>query len=47
MYGKKYWGVERTTFIVAPDGKIARVLTKVKPGGHDAMVLKALEELSR
>jgi peroxiredoxin Q/BCP len=47
MYGKKYWGVERTTFIVGPDGKVARVLPKVKPGEHDALVLKGLEELSR
>jgi len=45
-YGKKYWGVERTTFIVGPDGKVARVLPRVKPGEHDALVLAALEELS-
>ncbi len=46
MYGKKYWGVERTTFIVGPDGQVARVLPKVKPGEHDALVLAALDELS-
>jgi len=44
MYGKKYWGVERTTFIVGSDGKVARVLPRVKPGEHDALVLEALRE---
>jgi thioredoxin-dependent peroxiredoxin len=46
MYGKTYFGNERTTFVIDPAGKIGRVLTKVKPGEHDALVLKALEELS-
>jgi peroxiredoxin Q/BCP len=44
MYGRTYWGNERTTFIVDPDGKVAEVLRKVKPAEHDALVLKALEE---
>jgi thioredoxin-dependent peroxiredoxin len=43
MYGKKYFGNERTTFIVDSDGKVAEVLRKVKPAEHDALVLKALE----
>jgi peroxiredoxin Q/BCP len=42
MYGKKYMGVERTTVIVGPDGKIAKVFNKVKPQGHAAEVLAAL-----
>jgi peroxiredoxin Q/BCP len=42
MYGKKYWGNERTTFIVGPDGKIASVLRKVKPAEHDERVLAEL-----
>ncbi len=46
MYGKKYMGVERSTFIVDGDGKIARVLRKVQPKKHDDLVLKALGELS-
>jgi len=46
MYGKTYWGVQRSTFIVDTDGKVAAVLNKVKPGEHDALVLKALAELS-
>jgi thioredoxin-dependent peroxiredoxin len=47
MYGKKYFGNERTTFIIDSEGKVAEVLRKVKPAEHDELVLKALEELSR
>jgi peroxiredoxin Q/BCP len=42
MYGRTYWGNERTTFIIDPDGRVADVLRKVKPAEHDALVLKAL-----
>jgi peroxiredoxin len=45
-YGKKYWGVERTTFVIDSAGKIARILHKVKPAEHDALVLSALAETS-
>src|SRR5687768_17637273 len=45
LYGKKYMGVARTTFIIGPDGKIARVFERVKPEGHDQEVLGALKEL--
>lgn len=34
MYGRKYMGVERTTVIIDPAGKVAQVFTKVKPAGH-------------
>ena len=44
MYGKTYFGNERTTFVVGPDGKVARVLRKVKPAEHDKLVLEALQE---
>ena len=44
MYGKKYMGVQRATFIVGPDGKIAKVFPKVSPKQHDDLVLKALSE---
>jgi thioredoxin-dependent peroxiredoxin len=44
MYGRTYMGNERTTFVIDPDGKVARVLRKVKPAEHDELVLKALEE---
>jgi peroxiredoxin Q/BCP len=46
MYGKKYTGVLRSTFIVDGDGKIARVFPKVQPKKHDGLVLKALGELT-
>jgi thioredoxin-dependent peroxiredoxin len=46
MYGKKYMGVIRSTVIVDADGKVARVLPKVQPKKHDALVLKALGELA-
>jgi peroxiredoxin Q/BCP len=42
MYGKKYMGVERATFVISPDGKIARMFRKVKPAGHAAEVLSAI-----
>jgi thioredoxin-dependent peroxiredoxin len=45
MYGKKYMGVQRATFIIGPDGKIARVFPKVSPKTHDDVVLKALAEI--
>jgi peroxiredoxin Q/BCP len=45
MYGRKYMGVERTTFLIGPDGKVARIFEKVKPAGHARQVLEALEEL--
>ena len=44
-YGKTYWGTARTTFLVGPDGRIARVWPKVKPEGHAGEVLAALDEL--
>jgi peroxiredoxin Q/BCP len=46
MYGRKYMGVARATFIIDPKGKIARVFPKVQPKKHDDIVLKALAELS-
>lgn len=42
MYGKTYWGVSRSTFIIDPDGRIAKVLPKVSPKTHDDEVLGAL-----
>lgn len=44
MYGRTYFGNERTTFVIGPDGTVARVLRKVKPSEHDALVLEALQE---
>jgi peroxiredoxin Q/BCP len=46
MYGKKYWGVQRGTFIIDPEGTVAKVFPKVSPKTHDDVVLEALEELN-
>jgi peroxiredoxin Q/BCP len=40
--GKTYMGVERTSFIVGPDGRIEHVLPRVKPGEHVDLLLQAL-----
>lgn len=45
MYGKRYMGVHRSTFIVDADGKVAKVFPKVSPKTHDEVVLAALAEL--
>jgi peroxiredoxin Q/BCP len=45
-YGRRYMGIVRSTFLIAPDGRIARVWPKVKAQGHAAAVLEALDELS-
>jgi peroxiredoxin Q/BCP len=45
MYGRKYMGVERTTFLIDANGDIARVFAKVKPAGHAAEVMEAIASL--
>ncbi len=45
MYGKKYWGAARATFIIDADGVIAKAFPKVQPKQHDELVLAALHEL--
>jgi thioredoxin-dependent peroxiredoxin len=42
MYGKKVMGIERTTFVIGPDGKIEKIYSKVKAQGHAADVLAHL-----
>jgi peroxiredoxin Q/BCP len=44
MYGKKYLGVERTTFIIDENGKIRQIFNKVKVDGHNEEVMKALKD---
>jgi thioredoxin-dependent peroxiredoxin len=44
MYGKKYMGVQRATFIIGPDGKVAQAFPKVSPKTHDDVVLDALAD---
>jgi thioredoxin-dependent peroxiredoxin len=43
MYGKKVMGVERSTFVIGPDGKIQHIYAKVKPEGHAKEVLAGLK----
>jgi peroxiredoxin Q/BCP len=43
-YGRRYWSIARTTFLIGPDGRIARVWEKVKPEDHAAEVLEALAQ---
>jgi len=47
MYGKTYMGTARATFIIDPDGTIARVFPKVSPKTHDDEVLAALDEIAK
>ncbi|HEX6665115.1 MAG TPA: thioredoxin-dependent thiol peroxidase [Solirubrobacterales bacterium] len=46
MYGKKYMGVQRATFLIDPEGKVAKVFPKISPKTHDDVVLGALAELA-
>ncbi|HRY06935.1 MAG TPA: peroxiredoxin [Hyphomicrobiaceae bacterium] len=46
MYGRKYMGVERSTFLIDSKGQIAAVWRKVKVPGHAAQVLQAVRELT-
>jgi peroxiredoxin Q/BCP len=45
MYGRKYMGMERSTFLIGPDGRVLRAWRKVKVPGHAAEVLEAAKEL--
>lgn len=44
MYGKKYWGVQRATYVIGGDGVITHVFPKVSPKTHDDVVLELLAE---
>ena len=43
MYGRKYMGIERTTFVISPEGKISAIISGIKPDEHAAAVLAALK----
>jgi peroxiredoxin Q/BCP len=45
MYGKSYMGLERSTFLIGPDGRIARIWSKVRVKGHAEEVLEAARAL--
>ncbi|MDR3402429.1 MAG: thioredoxin-dependent thiol peroxidase [Chthoniobacter sp.] len=42
MYGRKYMGTERSTFVIGPDGKIKAIFRKVKPEEHTDLILAAV-----
>lgn len=43
LYGRKYMGIDRTTFVINPEGKIAAVITGIKPDEHAEAVLAAIK----
>jgi peroxiredoxin Q/BCP len=45
MYGRTYWGVQRTTFVIDEEGRVGQVLRAVKPAMHDDQVLEALGDM--
>lgn len=45
LYGRKFMGIERTTFVIGPDGRIARIFPKVKVKGHIDEVLEACRKI--
>lgn len=47
MYGRKYMGILRSTFVIDGTGRVAKVFEKVKPKGHGAEVLEAVYDLWR
>jgi peroxiredoxin Q/BCP len=47
MYGKKTMGIQRSTFLIDADGRVARVWPRVQVDGHDQQVLAALKELGK
>ncbi len=42
MYGKKYMGAERNTFVINPEGRISAIFRKVKPAEHAALLRESL-----
>jgi peroxiredoxin Q/BCP len=42
MYGKKYMGTERSTFVIGPDGRLTAIFRKVKPAEHAGLLRKTL-----
>lgn len=43
LYGRKYMGIERTTFVISPEGKISAIITGIKPDEHAEAVLGAMK----
>lgn len=47
MYGKKYLGIERSTFLISPEGEVLKEWRKVKVPGHVEEILKTLKEINK
>jgi thioredoxin-dependent peroxiredoxin len=47
MYGKKVWGIERTTFVIGPDQTLLHIFPKVTPEGHAEQVLALIKEWNK
>jgi thioredoxin-dependent peroxiredoxin len=43
MYGRKYMGIDRTTFVIGPEGKVSAVINGLKPEEHATAVIAALK----
>ena len=43
LYGRKYMGIDRTTFVISPEGKIAGIISGLKPDEHAGAVIAALK----
>ena len=44
LYGKKYMGIDRTTFVISPEGKVSAIINGVKPEEHARAVLDAMQK---
>jgi len=47
MYGRKYWGIARITYIIDEKGKVAKAYQKVKPAGHSEEVIAAVKAMDK
>ena len=47
MYGRKYWGIARITYIIDEKGKVAKAYEKVKPAGHSEEVIEAITSMDK
>jgi peroxiredoxin Q/BCP len=45
MYGKKSMGIQRSTYIIDADGKVAKVFKRVRVDGHDQQIIDAIQSL--
>jgi peroxiredoxin Q/BCP len=43
MYGRKYMGIDRTTFVISPEGTVSAIINGVKPDKHAEAVLAAMK----